>query len=165
MLGIDPGLRLTGFAVLDIIDPDRFDQAGVVEAGVFRLDQRRSVSEWLVELHRDLSDLLHRTAPGAAAVEAVWTHSVHPMTGVVMAHARGVVLLTLQQAGLPLVELPPTAVKKALTGNGHAPKAQVQAAVATVLRLAMTPEPADVADAMAIALTAAGRLAREASGA
>jgi crossover junction endodeoxyribonuclease RuvC len=157
VLGIDPGLRLTGYAVLAFGGGDR-ERAEIVEAGVFRFDERLSVSARLVELERDLADLIERAGPTQAAVEALYSHYAHPMTGVIMAHARGVVLLTLRKWGLPLVELPPTEVKKAITGNGHASKAQVQAAVATVLGLAVPPEPADVADAMAIAMCAAGRV-------
>lgn len=125
---------------------------------MFRFNERLPVSARLVELERDLTDLIERAGPTQAAVEALYSHYAHPMTGVIMAHARGVVLLTLRKRGLPLVELPPTEVKKAITGNGHASKAQVQAAVSMVLRLAVPPEPADVADAMAIAMCAAGRV-------
>lgn len=160
LLGIDPGLRLTGYAVLDFADADP-ERPSLIEAGVFKFNERHSVSARLVELERDLADLIERTAPTNAAVEALYAHYAHPMTAVIMAHARGVVLLTLRKRAVQLIELPPTEVKKAITGNGHAKKAQVQAAVATVLRLAVPPEPPDVADAMAIALCAAGRVGRE----
>lgn len=158
ILGIDPGLRLTGYAVIAFADGDA-ERPSLVEAGVFRFNDKHPVSARLAELERDLADLIERAAPTHAAVEGLYSHYAHPMTGVIMAHARGVVLLTLQKNGLVLMELPPTEVKKAITGNGHAKKAQVQAAVATVLGLAALPEPPDVADAMAIALCAAGRVA------
>ncbi len=157
ILGIDPGLRLTGYAVIAFADSDP-ERASLVEAGVFRFNDKQPVSARLVELERDLADLIERTAPTHAAVEGLYSHYAHPMTGVIMAHARGVVLLTIRKSGLPLMELPPTEVKKAITGNGHAKKAQVQAAVATVLNLAVAPDPPDVADAMAIALCAGGRV-------
>jgi crossover junction endodeoxyribonuclease RuvC len=157
ILGIDPGLRLTGYAVISFADADP-ERPTLVEAGVFRFNDKHPVSARLVELERDLADLIERTAPTHAAVEGLYSHYAHPMTGVIMAHARGVVLLTIRKNGLPLMELPPTEVKKAITGNGHAKKAQVQAAVATVLNLAVPPDPPDVADAMAIALCAAGRV-------
>lgn len=157
MLGIDPGLRLTGYAVLESHPGRAGAVPSVVEAGVFRFDDSLSVARRLVELQRDLSELLERSAPTHAAVEALYSHVAHPMTGVVMAHARGVVLLTLQARALPILELPPTEVKKAVTGNGHAPKAQVQSAVASVLGLALAPAPPDIADAMAIALCALSR--------
>lgn len=155
VLGIDPGLRLTGYAVIDLRSGG--DHAEVIEAGVFRLNPAWPVADRLVELERDLSDLILRATPDRAAVEAVYAHGVHPMTGVVMGHARGVVLLTLRRAGLEITELPPTEVKKSITGNGHAKKAQVQGAVASVLGLTVPPEPPDVADAMAIALCAGRR--------
>lgn len=74
-----------------------------------------------------------------------------------MAHARGVILLTAAKHGLPLVEISPATVKKAVTGNGRATKAQMQYAVATVLGLSSLPKPADVADAIAVALCGSRR--------
>lgn len=158
VLGIDPGLRLTGYAVLDVDTADPSATPRVVEAGVFKFNEKQSVSARLVELERDLRELIERATPSHAAVEGLYSHYAHPMTGVIMAHARGVVLLTLRKSGLPLMELPPTEVKKSVTGNGHASKQQVQGAVSVVLKLAVPPEPPDVADAMAIALCAAGRV-------
>ncbi len=155
IVGIDPGLRLTGYACLDALH-DRLD---LVEAGVFRLDHTSPVSSRLVELDRDLTDLLERFRPDAAGVEGLFAHYKHPATAVGMAHARGVVLLRLRHAGVTLIELKPGEVKKALTGNGQARKPQVQAAVAERLSLDAVPEPPDVADAVAIALCAAWRLA------
>ena len=163
VLGIDPGLRLTGYAVLECAADEpggngHSSVPAVIEAGVIRLSPKQSVAERLVELERDLVDLIARTSPERVCVEKVYSHYAHPMTGVIMAHARGVVLLTAQRAGLELLELPPNEVKKSLTGNGHASKVQVQRTIAGVLNLAAPPEPPDVADAMAIALCGAGRI-------
>lgn len=161
VLGIDPGLRLTGYAVIEFADADP-EKPTLIEAGVFKFSDKHSVSARLVELERDLSELIERAAPAHGAVEALYSHYAHPMTGVVMAHARGVVLLTLRRRGLELVELPATEVKKSITGNGHASKAQVQSAVAMALGLGALPDPPDVADAIAVALCAGGRLGRPA---
>lgn len=150
-LGIDPGLSATGYAAIRL-DSGGFGDAVIIEAGVFRLDRRGTIPGRLRELEGDLEALIERTAPCCACVESLFAHYGHPRTAISMAHARGVILLTLAKAGLPLVEVPPTTVKKAVTGNGRASKAQVQAAVMQTLGLRERPEPADVADAMALAL-------------
>lgn len=155
-LGIDPGLSLTGYAAI------RADSLGlgaveVIEAGVFRLDKKQTISKRLAELERDLTDLIKRTEPGCICVESLFAHFGHPRTAIIMAHARGVILLTAAKFRLPLVEVPPATVKKAVTGNGRATKAQMQYAVATVLGLSSLPKPVDVADAIAVALCGSRR--------
>lgn len=168
VLGIDPGLRLTGYACLASISdegqrrgpvrvrPSR-GAANMLEAGVIRLNGSHSVSQRLAELDRDLKEIIDRLAPSAVAVEKLYAHYKHPTTAIIMGHARGVVLLNIQRAGLELVELGATEVKKSLTGNGHASKPQMQEGVRVQLGLGARPEPADVADAMAIALCALRR--------
>jgi crossover junction endodeoxyribonuclease RuvC len=147
VLGIDPGLRLTGYACVQGADASE-----VIEAGVFRLSARKSVGDRLVELSNDLRDVIERLRPQVVAVEKLYAHYKHPTTAAIMGHARGVVLLHIRHANLHLVELGATEVKKSLTGNGHASKQQMQAAVQVQLGLAACPEPPDVADAIAIAL-------------
>jgi len=155
VLGVDPGLQRTGYAVLDCARS--VERPEVVEAGVFRLTRGVSVAERLVELDRDLAETIERLRPDAAAVEKLFSHYKRPTTAVVMGHARGVILLAAARAGLPIHELEPATVKKSLTGAGRASKEQMQRAVQGQLRLAALPEPADVADAIAIALCAARR--------
>jgi len=170
VLGIDPGLRITGYACLEPAGREggggttgrvaRTAGTGVarlVEAGVVRLSSQCSVADRLAELDADLRDLLERLQPGIVAVEKLYAHYKHPTTAIVMGHARGVVLLNIRRAGLTLVELGATEVKKSLTGNGHAGKVQMQDGVRVQLGLASRPEPADVADAAAIALCALRR--------
>jgi crossover junction endodeoxyribonuclease RuvC len=154
VLGIDPGLRLTGYACIDF---GVINRPVVIEAGVFRLSAKLAVVERLVELAGDLRELIARTKPDRAAVEMLYAHYKHPTTAIVMGHARGVIFLTLAEAGLEITELRPTMVKKAATGFGHAGKDQMQRAMQTFLKLKELPTPADVADAMAIAVTASRR--------
>ena len=156
-LGIDPGLRLTGYGVVETA-PHRFDP-DLVEAGVIRLDRRLSLEARLSQLHRDLCDLLDEFQPAQVVVEKLFSHYKHPRTAILMAHARGVILLCAQQRGLPLIHVPATEVKKAVAGYGHASKEQMQRAVQAQCRLAEPPSPPDVADAIAIALCHARRLA------
>ncbi|MDX2116094.1 MAG: crossover junction endodeoxyribonuclease RuvC [Planctomycetota bacterium] len=159
LVGIDPGLSLTGFACVRVCAEQPLSQPELVEAGVFRLDRRRSVSERLVELERDVCDLLGRVRPVCVCVESLFSHVAHPRTSVIMGHARGVILLAVARSGIELIELPPAEVKKAVTGNGRASKPQVQQAVVTQLGLASVPEPPDVADAIAAALCGSRRWA------
>lgn len=163
VLGVDPGLRLTGYACVEVRgDGDRRsvsagEGVALIEAGVIRLNAKHSVSQRLVELDEDLRAVIERLRPGTVAVEKLYSHYKHPTTAAIMGHARGVVLLAICRADLVLVELGATAVKKSLTGHGHASKSQVQRAVQAQLGLAGAPEPADVADAIAIALCAVRR--------
>lgn len=156
ILGIDPGLRITGYGC---VESGRLDPT-LIEAGVFRLTgagKRETVSDRLLELETDISALIDRLRPESVAVEALFAHYKHPATAISMGHARGVILLSIRRAGLNLVELKPNEVKKFLTGNGHAGKEQMQEAVKDRLGLKSAPEPPDVADAIAIAMCAASR--------
>ncbi len=160
MLGIDPGLRVTGYGVVDLrageIEPT------LVEGGVIRLDVKRSMEQRLVQLRDDLRELIGEQKPHRVAVEKLYAHYAHPRTAILMGHARGVILLCAAERSLPIEHLPSTEVKKSLTGNGHASKRQMQLAVQSQCNLAEPPEPNDVADAIAIALCHARRLATEA---
>ncbi|MCC6579340.1 MAG: crossover junction endodeoxyribonuclease RuvC [Phycisphaeraceae bacterium] len=156
IVGIDPGLRITGYGVLNL-RPGEADPS-LVEAGVFRLRASLSLEARLIQLHDDLTDLLKQTRPHVVAVEKLYAHYKHPRTAILMAHARGVILLAAKQCGADLLHLPSTEVKKAVTGYGHASKDQMQRAVQSHFRLAELPQPPDVADALAIALTAARRV-------
>jgi crossover junction endodeoxyribonuclease RuvC len=162
ILGIDPGLRVTGYACIEAC-AGAFPAARIVEAGVFRLVRRGeelpSVAERLHELDADFRNLIIRTQPAALAMEGLFSHYQHPATAIIMGHARGVLLLAAQQAGLRLLELKPALVKKAATGFGQADKGQVQRAIQAHFGLAELPKPPDLADALAIALCGAQHFA------
>jgi crossover junction endodeoxyribonuclease RuvC len=160
ILGIDPGLRITGYACIEASNPLA---PRIIEAGVFRLAKAGakapSVASRLQELDADFRDLITRAAPHAVAIEGLFSHYHHPATAIVMGHARGVLLLAAHQANLRLIELKPAMVKKSATGFGQADKAQMQRAIQTHFGLAELPKPPDLADALAIALCAAQHLA------
>lgn len=160
VLGVDPGLRLTGYAAVSLADGAL--EPTLIEAGVIRLGPRATLESRLAQLHQDLQGLLAELKPTRLAVEKLYAHYKHPRTAILMAHARGVILLVAQQSGLPVEHLPATEVKKAVVGYGHASKYQMQRAVQSQLHLSKLPKPPDVADAIAIALTAARRLAVQA---
>jgi len=158
VLGIDPGLRLTGYAAVRA-DPDHSaDAPALIEAGVIRLTTPSPIADRLVELEHDLAEILTRLDPARAFVEKLFSHYKHPTTAITMGHARGVCLLALRRAGVVIDELAATEVKKATTGGGHASKRQMQLAVQASLALPELPSPPDVADAIAIALTGVRRL-------
>lgn len=153
VLGIDPGLQRTGYALLAPAPTPR--EGHLVEAGVIRLRREHSLTERLIELEDALSTLLTRHHPQALACEELYAHYRHPRTAILMAHARGIILACAARHGLQIISIAATNVKKLLTGNGHAGKRQMQLAVAATLRLPALPEPSDVADAIAIALAGA----------
>ena len=157
ILGIDPGLRLTGFGVVSLAGGQL--EPTLVEAGVIRLNGKWSMEQRLLQLHEELGELIGQTKPTELVVEKLYAHYKHPRTAILMGHARGVILLCAKQAGVPVAHLPSTEVKKSVTGYGHASKEQMQEAVRSQFRLAEAPSPPDVADALAIALTHARRLA------
>ena len=160
VLGIDPGLRLTGFGCVDgpaaAMTPPSFVDAGVIRL-VASSGPTPSIQSRLVELERDLTEIVERNQPDLIAIEALFTHKDHPFTAVLMAHARGVILLVAQKSGKEIVELPPADVKRSVTGSGRATKTQMQASATRLLGLAEPPKPADIADALCIAIAARQR--------
>lgn len=154
VLGVDPGLNITGYAVLDI----GRSEPNIVEAGAIRTNAKGSMAERIYQIHKELSEVIAELSPDSAAIEELYAHYKHPRTAILMGHARGVMLLACQQAGIGMKSVAATKVKKSLTGNGHASKLQVQRSIQAVFKLAELPEPPDVADALAIALCAGRRL-------
>jgi crossover junction endodeoxyribonuclease RuvC len=148
ILGIDPGLNTTGYGVVAF-------QAGhceLIEAGIIRSKAKESLESRLTEIHSGVQEVLEQHRPDFLALEQLFSHYSRPKTAILMGHARGVICLAAGLAGVGVRSFEPTKVKKIMTGNGHAPKHQMQLAVKLQLNLAETPQPADVADALAIAI-------------
>lgn len=152
VLGIDPGLGCTGYAVVD--QDASHAEPRLVEAGAIRSDEKAPLPDRLVQIHRELSEVMAEFRPAAVALEDLYSEYRFPKTALLMAHARGAICLAAAQAGLPVWSYPARQVKSAVVGYGAASKEQVQEMVARVFHLARVPTPNDVADAMAIALTA-----------
>lgn len=148
VIGIDPGLNITGYGVLD------FEASGVslVEAGICSTRQRDDIAIRVRSLHEDLLAVMRELKPDAAAIEQLYSHYAHPRTSILMGHARGVILLSAAMCDIPVTSYSATMIKRSLTGNGHAQKSQVQHMIAVTLGLPAPPEPPDVADALAAAL-------------
>ncbi len=159
VLGIDPGLDTTGYAVLQ----SSGTEVAVLEAGVIRTTPDESLGSRIEQIYVALKELLESFEPAAMAVEQLHSNYRHPRTAILMGHARGVICLAANQHAVPIADYPPRQVKRLITGSGQASKAQMQRAVQQQLRLAVPPEPPDVADAIAIALCHlfASRLCRQ----
>ena len=161
ILGIDPGLHVTGYAAVDFgglaASGVERGEPRIIEAGTIRTDARGAIAARIAQIYSDLVELIAELKPDMVAIEQLYAHYRHPRTAILMAHARGMVLLAGEQAGVAVRSLSATSVKKALTGNGHASKLQVQRAVQAVCKLKALPQPPDVADALAIALCASRR--------
>jgi crossover junction endodeoxyribonuclease RuvC len=165
VLGIDPGLNTTGYAVLKFATVgeslrDSHQQQGsirgrapqLVEAGVVRGKAGGFLAERVKEIHDGVSDVIATLKPEVLSLEELYSHYERPTTAILMGHARGVIALAAAQAAIPVASYAATQIKKTLTGSGRAPKWQIQEAIRRELYLDTLPEPPDVADALAIAL-------------
>ena len=146
VLGIDPGLSVSGYGLVEGTHPPSAHLAGVI-----RTDPALPTSDRLAELHRGLTQVIEDARPDVIALEIVFTNR-NLQTAISVGRASGVALLAAAQAGLAVHEYAPTAVKSAVTGDGSANKGQVQKMVARLLKLGDAPKPADASDALAIAL-------------
>ncbi|MCS6963861.1 crossover junction endodeoxyribonuclease RuvC [Thermoflexus sp.] len=147
VLGIDPGIAITGYGLVE-------DRAGDLEAlayGDIRTPAEEPLPLRLRRLYEAIRALLQHYQPDVAAVERVF-FGRNVTTAFAVGQARGVALLALAQAEIPVYEYTPADVKQALVGYGSAPKAQIQAMVRMLLRLPEIPRPDDVADALAVAI-------------
>jgi crossover junction endodeoxyribonuclease RuvC len=148
VLGIDPGTALTGYGV---VAGDGAMRLRLVECGVIRTRPRDRLAARLREIHDGVAELIKRHRPDVIAVEDVF-YAKNVRTTVVLGHARGVILLAGEEAGISICEFPPAEVKKAVVGTGGATKEQVQFMLTRLLRLRAVPAPSDAADGVAAAL-------------
>ena len=149
VLGIDPGTAITGYGV---VRSDKPGLASLVECGVIRTRARDPLPARLREIYEGVRELIARHRPDALAVEDVF-YAKNVRTTITLGHARGVILLAGQLAGLEIDEFPPAEIKKAVVGTGAASKEQVQFMLTRLLRLKAVPSPSDAADGVAAALT------------
>src|SRR5262245_60479700 len=151
ILAVDPGLQVTGYAVLEELP----SAPHVCEAGIVRTAEGRATTDVALRvrvLYDGIVEVLEQFHPEVMVVEQLFAHYDHPRTAILMAHARGVLLLAAAQRNVPVVDYTASRVKKTITGSGRATKAHVQPAMQRELHLPRLPEPPDVADALAVAL-------------
>ena len=150
ILGIDPGLNITGYGVIEITGDGDLPQ--IIEAGVVRSKPKQSLAKRVASIFDGVDDVIKSLKPTCMGLEELYSHYQRPKTSIIMGHARGVICLAAAKNSIELQSYAATQIKRVLTGNGRAPKNQMQLAVTRHLNLDQVPEPADVADALAIAL-------------
>jgi crossover junction endodeoxyribonuclease RuvC len=161
ILGVDPGLRLTGYGVVRF-KPTNILKPELIDGGVIRLNTKAAVADRLVELANELDSLIEEHKPDVCAVEQLYSNYAHPRTAILMGHARGVILLAAAKRGVRIEQFAANRIKQSLTGHGHAGKGQMQRTIQSVWNLKSPPEPPDVADALAVALCCGKALTRSA---
>jgi crossover junction endodeoxyribonuclease RuvC len=147
-IGIDPGTAITGYG---FVRRDNMGELLAVDWGVILTSPDDSASHRLVQIYTALNKLLKKQKPDCAAVESLFFQR-NVRTAMSVGQARGVVLLSLEQAGIPTYDYNPNQVKQAVSGYGAADKKQMQTMVQTLLRLPELPKPDDAADALAVAV-------------
>jgi crossover junction endodeoxyribonuclease RuvC len=148
ILGLDPGTATTGYGIIDVVD----GEPRVVAWGTIRTNARTDMPIRLKQIYEELLEILEEFQPDAAAIEEVF-FGRNITTAITVGQARGVLILALANAGVPMGEYSPPKIKDAVTGYGKADKHQVQLMVRNLLQLEETPRPDDAADGLAVALT------------
>lgn len=148
ILGIDPGLCTTGYGLIE---------AGprglrLIEAGVVRTSAKEKIEVRLDRIYEGLNSLIKEFKPDVLVIEQLYSHYKHPMTAILMGHARGTVCLLARRSGAALVGYSATRVKKAVTGAGHASKYQIQRMIQNIFNMKSAPNPPDISDALALAV-------------
>jgi crossover junction endodeoxyribonuclease RuvC len=151
VFGIDCGTEVTGFGVVDSDDEAREPRLNCCAMGAIRLAKSRPLPERLEQVFEELNAALERWRPDTVAVEEVF-YSVNAKSALKLGQVRGVALLAASRQGIAVAEYAPLRIKSSVVGYGLAKKEQVQFMVARLLRLAQLPQPADAADALAIAI-------------
>ncbi len=148
IVGIDPGLQITGYGVLN----GNGAEAAVLEAGIIATDRKSKMEEKLGEIYIELGKIIKQYKPDYIAVEELYSHYAHPKTAIIMAHARGLIFLQARLNKTPVISYASTKIKKSLTGNGRASKGQMQKMIKMALNLKEEVCSPDTADALAVAL-------------
>jgi len=147
-LGIDPGLNRTGYALIE-----RTSKGPVLlEGGIIQSTAQSELHQRVHEIGSGIREVLEEMHPEVVAIEQVFANRLNLRTALVLAQARGAILMSVVDTGIPVVHFSPTEIKRLLTGNGRAPKDQIQQVIQRELHLKQLPEPHDVADASAVAL-------------
>jgi len=147
ILGIDPGLSVTGYGVIEATG----GRVRCLDFGGIYPNNKATLGEKLEKIYRGIREVVEAYHPRAVAIEDIFYHE-NIKTAIVMGHARGVSILAAQQARIPVFEYAPREIKMSVGGSGAASKQQVQAMVKTLLHLSELPRPYDAADALAVAL-------------
>lgn len=151
VFGIDCGTEVTGFGVVETCDAGRQPRLICQALGAIHLPKAKPLPERLAQVYRELTTQLELWQPEVVAIEEVF-YSVNAKSALKLGQVRGVALLAAATLGVPVAEYAPLRIKSSVVGYGLAKKEQVQFMVARLLELAEVPEPADAADALAVAI-------------
>lgn len=151
ILGIDPGLASLGFGGIQVASNEQ-NCPELIDFGIIQTKAKTPVGERLQTIYEDLHQLIDLINPSFVAIEKLFFYRMG--NTILVAQARGVIMLVLNQRKLDFIEFTPAQIKQALTGHGNADKHEVQDAVARELNLDKIPRPDDAADALAIAIAA-----------
>lgn len=148
ILGVDPGLKATGYAVVDIKD----GRPKAVDIGTIEPHVKDILAQKLFKIHRCLTQIIVEHKPDVLVLEKLFSHVKHPLTAAIMGHTRGVICLVCAEQNIELVELSVKRVRKSVVGNGNATKQQTQRVVAGAISLDPAKLTLDASDALALAL-------------
>jgi crossover junction endodeoxyribonuclease RuvC len=149
ILGIDPGLNITGFGVI-VADKGSLR---LLDAGTIRSKSSDPLTPRLTELFQGIVQIIDKYSPEVMGMEKIYSHYRHPATAIIMGHARGVLCLAAGLKGIRVESLPASRVKKVVTGNGRASKQQVNGMICRIFGIKDELKPLDVSDALAVAVT------------
>ena len=148
ILGVDPGLQITGYGIID----RRKRSFSLIEAGILQTSSKNKIEDRLEKIHEALVGIIKHHKPKVLVLEKLYSHYNHPVTAILMGHARGVICLTAGEYNIPVISYSAKRIKQAVTGNGNASKSQVQKVIASLLNLRAPIKYTDVADALALAI-------------
>lgn len=149
IMGIDPGLKATGFGVVQIAPGGRVVP---LDAGTIEPKVRDPLEQKLLKIHECLRELIQARRPDVLVLEKLYAHHAHPVTASIMGHARGIICLVCAEEKIPLVEYSVKRVRKAVVGNGNATKEQTRRVVGRILKIDPAGLSLDASDALALAL-------------
>lgn len=148
ILGIDPGLNITGFGLIE----NDGSSTTVIIKGVIKTSSKQQTQDRLNKIYAGVLKIILKHKPEVLVLEKIYSHYKYPMTSVTLGHARGAVCLACSQANIPLRDYSAKRIKKVITGKGNASKHQVQMMIQHLLNLDKIPESYDISDALALAL-------------
>ena len=148
ILGIDPALHTTGYGLID----GQGLKISLIEAGYVRTSPKDSLPGRIEHIHRAVNKIIRKFKPEVLVLEKLYAHWKHPTTAYILGHARGAVCLAAKENNLEVIEYAATRIKKALVGEGHASKLQMQRMIQGMFSLKVLPQPADVSDALALSI-------------
>ncbi|MBF0123582.1 MAG: crossover junction endodeoxyribonuclease RuvC [Candidatus Omnitrophica bacterium] len=149
ILGIDPGLKATGFGVVDLDGRGRITP---IDVGTIEPKAKDLLEIKLFKIHKILDGIIAKHVPDVVVLEKLFTHSAHPVTAAIMGHTRGVICLVCVQRNVKLVQYSVKRIRKAVVGNGNATKEQTRRVVANILKINAEQLTLDASDALALAL-------------